>query len=155
MADSVRQKIIDAVRARMETIQIANGYQTEIGNRVFVWYAKPLEQRFKYALNIKDVSEETEEQLTSIHTHTLTIELNLMVKKDTLTADECRSAIADIITAVGSDRYWNFNSERLVFHTAIRGNTMQLEQNGETAAGASVSLELKYRTASFDPYTLR
>lgn len=37
MADSKRQKIVDAVVARMRTILIANSYSTNIGQNVFDW----------------------------------------------------------------------------------------------------------------------
>jgi hypothetical protein len=37
VADSKRQKIVDAVVARMETIQIVNSYSTDIGLNVHDW----------------------------------------------------------------------------------------------------------------------
>jgi len=57
---SVRQQIIDAVRARLATIRIANGYNSEIGANVLEWQTTPIPVESLPAVCMRDTETEIE-----------------------------------------------------------------------------------------------
>jgi hypothetical protein len=155
MADSIRQKIIDAVAARFASITTGNGYETNIGSKVYVWRnleASPLDANDLPAINIRDPKCETQQQTSGVHTHMLHIEAVVMASKSTTESKTVRKMIADVTKAVGVDRQWTVSSVKLAFDTDPVKDETTIEQHGDITGAAKISFIIKFRTRSFDPY---
>ncbi len=155
-----RQRIVETVVARMQTITVAHGYQTDAGQLVAEWPARYDEaeleaQAAKCALGVCDLPDEVSKE--SKHSRGATHRLRMQVrifKRQTTTPAELRAVIGDVVAAVGSDMLWT--EELTGIHLA---QDTEPAQEGfivpaeamEVYAGA-VEFVVVYATALFDPY---
>lgn len=159
MPTTIRQRLVNAVKARLELILVASGYNSDLGQRVHLWRATPLGEDEAPFLNLKDVKRTTETVLLgqSAHQHTLTLWVEVLARRDVdVPADEIvRRYLADVEKAVGVDRYWTeaATGTRLAFDTRPVEDQMTVEQAGQIIAGARHTFTILYRTRAFDPYT--
>lgn len=159
---TLRQRLIDAVRARLQLITVANGYQTDIGRAVFVWRAMPLGEAETPFLNVKDVKRVSKQVLlgrqSAAHEHTLTMWVEVLARPvpGSVQADDMiRAYLGDIEKAVGLDRYWTeaATSTPLATDTRPAEDQMSVEQAGQIIGGTRYVFTIDYRTAAFDPFT--
>jgi hypothetical protein len=100
MADSIEQKIVSAIVARMQTILTTNGYQTNIGQKVRDWETNwqeedlPAISVFTGRAASKDVP--TGRRKTQ---HLLPVTIGISLKRGT-TAANARTAISDVKRAI-------------------------------------------------------
>jgi hypothetical protein len=155
MADSIREKLCAAVKARMQGISVANGYETELGENVFLWKGADFAAEELPAMDIRDVRDDIDSAAVSTRRehHRITFEVAVAVANGTDSMKTARKAIADIYKAIGVDRYWTVSGARLAFDTDLKSDESGIEQRETTLAGAKVTFVVSYRTAKFDPYT--
>jgi hypothetical protein len=154
MTTSIRQQLIDAVVARMALIRSTSSYQTDIGANVRVWHPAAFGGAEFHGVNIMDVEETTEDQVTRHQDHKLMMVLDVHAKQGVDTAAYLRNAIADIWAAIGTDRYWTVNSVRLADRgTQPMSSKMLVDQAGKIIGVARIQFQIGYRTAAFNPFS--
>lgn len=147
MADSKHTDVVQAVAARMATILVANGYETNVGQNVFVWKTDDFDEDTVPGMDIRDVQSVDQPQSPSIHTHRLTFEVRLVAASASST-DTVRKMIGDVYKAIGTDMKWG----GLAVWTDWEQHKMQVNQLSRRVSGALVQFSVVYRTNAFDPF---
>jgi hypothetical protein len=154
MADTKRQKIVAAVIARMQTIRMVNGYQTEIGARVEDWARRFDEEELKAQpskaiLGVYDLPDEVGKDGKHAigETHRLRMQVRIFITGSTL-ATELRKMIGDVVAAIGKDILWGY----LAMDTEPSTEGFVVPNAAMEVAGAAVEFIVVYATATFDPY---
>jgi hypothetical protein len=154
MADTKRQKIVDAVIARMQTIRTANEYETDIGARVEDWArrfdeAELKEQPSKAILGVYDLPDQVDKEgKNSVGvTRRLRMQVRIFISSAT-PARELRKMIGDVVEAVGTDITWGY----LAMDTEPESEGFIVPNDSMEVAGAAVEFTVVYTTATFDPY---
>ena len=147
MAESKRQQIVTAIDARLKTIRVVNGYETNAGNNVYEWRSSAMIESELPGLIYRD-TQETEALSIGYQVHTLTIEIEGYVVGNAAPAN-LRKLIADVIKAIGVDSLWSALAE----DTRSVEETIQVEQEERRIAGTRIKIEVDYRTGIFNPYT--
>ncbi|MEK6531261.1 MAG: hypothetical protein AABZ23_02065 [Deltaproteobacteria bacterium] len=149
MADSIRQKILDAVDLRLKTITKANGYETDIGSHVFHWKASDFAHHDLPLVEYRDAAcSVMEGGPVGFHTFGLTVDIELLTMAGASTPAEVRKAVADIHKAAGQDMQWG----GLALNTEPLGDEMKIAQADKVIGGALIRIKILYRTRVFDPY---
>jgi hypothetical protein len=151
MPTSRRQQIVTAIATAMATINVAGGFQTDIGSKVTQWDLTPLTNLTSRGLDVSDPKDEIHPGVTLHQDHDLTIEIRLYAHEGSppATAAYLRNAIADIYRKIGVDRTWG----SLARTTEPVRDEIYLEQSNEVVGGAKVTLTVKYRTSTFNPFS--
>ena len=159
MADDVRQKIVDAVKSRLQTITTGNGYETNVGGNVKVWRdmsSSPFASGDLDALNIRDMRTEASREGQPMGTtqHEMTMHIEAATKDNTMARDKkLRKILADLIKAIGTDRQWTVSGAKLAWNTQIESTAIDVQHKGEILGGCQLVISILYRTLDFDPYT--
>jgi hypothetical protein len=133
MPETVRQKIIDAVIARMQLIKTAAGYQTDLGNNVVDWDTN-FDDTELPALSVCDLIETVEMTIESkFQKQTLPIQLRIFSKENR--AKELRKMIADIYKAI-----------------KIKQAGIIIREDEFKIGGGAVEIEITYNTKAFDAF---
>lgn len=102
----VEQNIMDALEDLLETITVANGYNSNIGSNVEVWRTIPYNESELPALNIRDIRTDTEtiisEGANSKADFLMDVQI-AVIGKGSDTAENIKKYVADVDTALGSD----------------------------------------------------
>lgn len=149
MPDSIRQQLVDAVAARLETIAPGVSFQLPDGEYlcssslkgVYPWRKAPFSKAEVPAVKIEDGDARTIPGPSTKHEHKLQLDLQIVMLGST-SASAARSLMADIIAAVGSDPRWG----RLAYWTDIDGHNLDIEQAGDVISGGEIHLTITYRT---------
>ncbi len=151
MADSKRQKIINAVDARLKTILVTGGFETDLGKNVFAWRSEPLQASELPGLIYRDVSQEVSDDEAAIgqHEYELTVEVEIIAQSGATTGSQLRKMIADVIKAIGVDITWGALAQR----SNPVSDSINFEQAEKVIAGALVTFTIIYRTNQWDAYT--
>lgn len=151
MADSRRQSAVEALKTFLTGITTGNGYETSLGNHVFVWKGGPWQASELPGVSIEDPEDNIEAGSMGLNQedHKLLVEVKVAVGQ----ADEIdklvRKCIADIYKKIGTDRKLGTDFIRV---TWPRGDKMGLVQDGDARGGAVIKLEVNYRTGLLNPY---
>jgi hypothetical protein len=143
----IQLDILNAILVKLRTVQIANGYQTDIGNRVFYQHDLPFEYGEAGAINLMDEPEPTVTELKNNRFHSalpIRVEAIAFVNDSTKLATGCNLK-ADIMKALTEDRNWgglaldtiDFTTEK-VFETA-----------GSQAVRIAVNCIVQYASSDF------
>jgi hypothetical protein len=161
MADSIEQKIITAIVARMQTILTANGFQTNIGAKVRDWETN-WQQEDLPAISVftgRTQPQESDPSKRSImRIMSVTIAVNL---ERATTAANARIAIADIYQAI---RAGNTEANRYLFEkwpvsttppglamwSREAGHQIQVPADSLEIIGAQVDLDIMYISSKFN-----
>ncbi|MBI5810444.1 MAG: hypothetical protein HZB21_04560, partial [Deltaproteobacteria bacterium] len=93
--ESIRQKIINAIDAKLRTITIVNGFETDMGNHVFHWKASDFAQSDLPLVEYRDVASDiVEGGPVNFHTFALTVEVEVVTAGGSSTPTEIRRAMA-------------------------------------------------------------
>lgn len=155
MDDSVRETLMQLVKARMQTITTTNNYETNIGSHAFLWKASDWSDDELDGVNIRDHQDDANDEtpLPREH-HILTVDLEAAIANGTDTIKTVRKAIADIYTAIGTDIRWTSSGTRYAFDTRrVKDQIMLAQQKEKTYGVGVVTIAIHYRTSRFDPYT--
>lgn len=144
---SMRQQIIDAMDARFKAIKIANGYNTDLGNKVYRWKTTAIEAGETMALIYRDLTADVFESAHNKHDHRLSCEAEIIALAGTITDNEVRKMLADVIKAIGANPFWS----GLAITTKITGHSIDaIEQMDKIVGGGKVTFEVHYRTNLFE-----
>ncbi len=151
MADSIRQLIINAIDSRLKLITIANGYETNIGGKVFEWRAVPVEEIDLPCIIYRDLSSVNSVLTIGIggyHESNLNIEVEVICAAGSVTPSTIRKMLADVIKAIGVDATWS----GLASSTDPVSDAITIEQNEKIIGGANITFTITYRTKRWDAY---
>ena len=144
---STRQQIVSAVIARMKTILVSNGYNTNLGNNVFDWKTSDWETQEMPGLTVEDGSNNTEawtlgNPRTGMAKQTLNLEVLIKVESGTTPASTLRGMIADVVNAMGQD----ITLGLLNVWTEQDKDESLLLQDKNVISGARVGFKIHYLT---------
>lgn len=149
MADTIRQRIIDAIDERFKLIRIVNGYNTDLGNSVYQWKAVSYEVADLPLIEYRDLTNESVIGPNPTHDHKLNIEAEIVASAGNTTAAQIRKMIADVKEAIGTDLRWG----GLAITTEPVNDLMVIEQNEKIIGGVKINFAIIYRTVAWDEYT--
>lgn len=148
-----RQKLVDAMRARFESITTENAYETGIGNSVHEWRSEKLPEEDEAlfpALLFRDVLGETPlpEKNTGRWKHLLHVTVDIVIGESAEQATEARKALADVIKAIGVDPLWKDGSGQELAERTIPGDErIMADKEGNWIGGARLEFVIEYFTA--------
>lgn len=164
-----RQRIIDAVIARLRTITVANDFQSDAGVQVDDWSTRYDEEELaalaaKAALSVYDLPDEVskESRHSKGSTHSLRVQVRVHQSKQ-LSAAALRVILGDVVDAIGRDvtqpsldpLLWpevGNDGKYLAMDTAPAQEGLIFPEGALEVAGAAVEFTIEYATAVFDPY---
>jgi hypothetical protein len=146
--DTKRQRIVDKVVERMREIRVANGYQTDVGERVEDWQTQWNEDELD-ALSVCDLPEESTKGNKDAKrtTHRLPVHVRIFISKHTRPA-ELRKMIGDVVQAVKKDLRW----DGLALDTEPKQDGFVIPDDAFVVAGGAVEFVIEYMTDTFDPF---
>jgi hypothetical protein len=142
-----RQKIMDAVIARLAAITGPATYYTNFGGRVFDWRKTPIGNDELPALNVMDPDDvallnEMKGGGTDLP-HDLTVIVSVPVFG---TSADMRKAIADVYKAISTDETWG----GLAYLTDPLGDTINVAQEDRRVLSVDITLQIKYKTTKWE-----
>jgi hypothetical protein len=148
MPDTKRQQLVSAIIARMVTIRISNGYETDLGLLVEDWPRRYQADELP-ALSVCDLtSEDEQDDPEAAHTiHRMPVQLRIHVKDGTPAA-LLRKMMADVEKAISVDRLWGY----LALSTKPKRSGLIVPNDNNEVAGAAVEVEVAYITQTFNAY---
>lgn len=149
---TVRQRIVTQIESDLQTITTGNGYRTSIGSLVSVWRAVPFEPG-DAGLDFRDMGGPMQQHPSNLHEQELECEIDVVASGNT-SATDIRKMIADVYQLVGTNRRWNDGSVDLARDTKVVDDRMSVVQGDNKVGGATIKLNIIYRTDEFDPDTL-
>jgi hypothetical protein len=153
MADSRRQKIVDAVVTRMKLINGAGNYVTNLANRV-----KDSETNWAQdqdtlpAVSVFDGDAEAIPTSTgrSFNTiHVMPVLIRGYAEQGT-TAAAARTLIKDIKTAIRTDDKWTVSGVQLVMQTEEKREGIVRNQDSFEVEGCEVEIMVQFMTDKFN-----
>jgi hypothetical protein len=156
MAESKRQRIIDAVAVRMRSILRANGYETDLGLNVEEW-TQHLQQDDipdDGIISICDmVAEAAETQGRSDPRETIwimPIQIRIWYPKDQLNAANVRTGLQDVNRAIRQDDRWKVDGVGLVMISRPLREGPIVPEDSFEIAGAFLDFEVQFITQKFN-----
>lgn len=153
MADSIRQRLVEKVKARLQTILTAGGFRTNAGSYVTVWKPDSVvhDQANLPAINVRDVDDEVlDANATGRLQRSLQFECDVVVAEGSDPADEtARHVIADIQEAILVDETW----DGLARLSRYLGDSIAMDQKERKIGMAQVRFEIRYHQERFNPDT--
>lgn len=140
---SVRQQIINAVRARLGTIRTAAGYATDIGANVLEWQTTPIPVEDLPAVCFKDT--DTEIEAWTMRERDNRIALVIEAVGQGITAATARSYLEDVYRAIGTDETWG----GLALVTEPAGDSIELKTEDEDVGRATVRITIEYQVGKW------
>lgn len=160
MADSKRQRIVDAIKTRMATILTANGYDTDLGLNVREWESWVQQEDIPDdgVISICDLpavaassdQARAERVVTGVTVWLMPVQFRIFLKRDAAVHANLRTAIKDVNRAIRQDRRWTVANIGLAAATRPQREGPLLNEETFEIAGAVVEVEVKYLTKEFD-----
>ena len=148
MADTIRQRIVNAIDTRFKAILVTGGYETNIGSHVFWWKDSPMQISDLPGMNCKDNSPD-KELGCGVEDHVLPIAIEAATSGST-TPTDLRKIIADIEKAIGVDETWG----GLAQATDLKEEGISIQQNENKVGLVNLTMVIEYTLVRFDAYTL-
>jgi hypothetical protein len=156
MAESKRQRIIDAVAARMRSILRANGYETDLGLNVEEW-TQHLQQEDipdDGIISICDmVAEAAPNEGRSNPRETvwqMPIQIRIWYPKGQLNAANVRTGLQDVNRAIRQDDRWKVDGVGLVMISRPLREGPIVPEDSFEIAGAFLDFEVQFITQKFN-----
>lgn len=151
MADSKRQKIVDAIVTRLKLINGVGSYTTNLGSRVedsrTNWNQDDLPGISVFDTDANATPTSTGRTLNTIH------DMRVLIRgfvEQGATAAAARTLIKDIMTAIRVDDKWTVSGTTLVMQTRqVRDSIVRNESSFEVE-GCEVEIEVQFQTAKFN-----
>lgn len=139
---SKRQQIVDAVKARMLLVLVANGYQTDVGADQTEWHltAKPPDELPSHEVRDEIEEANVEKPTSGLYERRLEITIIASLVEEAAGATKARLALADIIKAVGTDPTWN----GLAKFTLPLQEQIMVAEEGQRISGVTVTFVVVY-----------
>lgn len=152
MADSKRQKIVDAIVARMETITTANGYTTNIGANVHDWRVNFQDDELP-AVSVCDliadaaqVSGRADPRET---VHLMSVQIRIYAAKGDDPAN-IRNMLKDVMRAIRQDDRWTVSNVGLAMLTRPVRDGFIIPEDSFEVVGGTVEIEVQFITQKFN-----
>jgi hypothetical protein len=148
MSTTIRDQLVQALKARLETITVANSYETEVNN-VYDYKTDTIDPDLMPAANIKDVSEESVRRGLIFH-NKLSIEISIHIAGNVRT--DIRNFKGDVTKAIGTD----------VSFGGLSQNTFPPDNESFTNEGMvsdevmamTLAFQIDYLTKNFDNFNI-
>lgn len=156
MADSKRQKIVDAIVARMATILTANGYDTDLGTLVEDWRIHWQDEDLGStgAISVCDLPAEaapTEGRANPQNTIWLMpVQIRFQFRRTDTIAELVRKGIRDINAAIRTDDRWTVSNVGLAMITRPSKEGPLIPEDSFEIVGGVVEFEVQYITQKFN-----
>ncbi len=138
-----QQRLIDALKEQLSTIQKVNGYHTDIGKDVREWEIGADEKDIPFV----DVRDDEEIIISASGAFEYSMPLNIVVMSKGKTArEEARKMAYDVLKCIGENPDMYADNE--CFADRITPNKLQLivEQGSALVAGVIVSVTVQFST---------
>jgi hypothetical protein len=146
---TIRDQIMIAMKTRLETILISNGYETDLGGSITEWRTDDIQESEVITGNITDASEDTAPRGFNDE-NTLPVEIEIKTTGVTMITT-MRSALGDVVKAIGTDP----TISSLVQNMSRGSNTsVGVDQKSRKYCSSVISYEMKYLTKRFNPFEL-
>lgn len=152
MADSKQQRIIAAIVARMQTILTANGYATNIGERVEDSRTNWDEVDDLPAISVFDGTTAAAEapDTRSKTIHIMPVMIKVFLKSGATPAATARTMLQDVYAAINTDDRWTVSNVGLAMITREKSHGVERAEGTYEITGAVVEIEVMYITRKFD-----
>lgn len=150
--DSIRQRIVDAIVARMQTILTANGYATNIGTTVEDWRTNWQQEELP-AISVCDTTAEVQPAEGSNPRRTIfamPVQIRVYAEKDETGAANIREMLKDVNRAIRQDDRWMVDGVGLVMITRPLREGFIIPDESFEVIGGVVEFEVQYITAKFN-----
>lgn len=138
---SIRQQIMTAMDTRLKTILVANGYETNLGQKVYAWKATPLDDVDLPALEYRDIANDRlEGGPIGKFRWALTIEIGIVAASASTTIADVRKMLNDVYKAMGTDETWS----TLAQWTEQPSDKVEIEQQDKIIGGAKILFNIVY-----------
>lgn len=136
-----RQEIVEAIKARLQTIQVVNGYDTDLGLNVFEWKVTAFADTELPGVAFRDTEQTVAELTGGFRNISMTVEFILGVAAGASTPRIVRQGIGDVVRCIDSDSTWG----GLAWDTAIQSDEMFMDHDGKLTGMAKVTAVVKYQ----------
>lgn len=156
MAISKRQRLVDAIVARFETVLTTGGYRTDAGQLVETFRSNPFTTDEMPAISVREGLEQygktgPDNQGQSVagggFFRRLPFTVDLVIAEGEADPVLARAALADAEEAIGKDSRWG----GLAIRTVPRGAAIVTDERGNWIGGARLEFEVHYTTDEWSP----
>jgi len=146
---SLREHFVIDCLERMKTVQIANGFETDIVT-VDEWRMVPFTKAELPALVLRDgdCRHETGNKSTKMQTNHLKMQIEAVVPPGQFAAAMARKLISDIGGILAIDREWSGRAT----DTTMDKSAIAISQDEQRVAGAVVEFTIHFGSVVFDAY---
>lgn len=142
---SIRQSIITALDTRLRTITIANGYQTNAGQRVFDWLDRDLADTELDAIVYRDPANEISQETFSQVDNRVRVEIEVKTKSASTTGAQVRKLIEDVYKAIGTDETFG----GLAHEAQPVSENIDIQQADKIMGSATLVIDIYYMTTKW------
>jgi hypothetical protein len=135
---SKRQTIIDAIVTRLSALQVSDGIV-----RVDEWIVHKLSEKEMPAIVVRDVSSKADSSTSGSLTHSLSIEIDILVTESTTTMSRLRQIMSSVLTAIGAE------GDDLLEYRAYEGDDILAEHQDHFYGGARMKFSVNYSTVAW------
>ena len=138
-----KQQIINAWKTRLALITVANGYYSNIGQKVYEWKATSFDAPRTDGIEVREGDEQHERDAedASIENHTLPVIVHVVLKNP-VGMDKAREMEADVRKAVRQDVTFS-NLLTDLEHTST---ALEKDQDKDTIVGLTLTFNILYNT---------
>lgn len=163
MAASMWQQLFDAVKVRFQSITTANGYQTNIGAKVFSWRdtsRSPFTQEESPCCTIRDLRRTRENDADTITRHYFQLSFEVVACASAVFSSPpdnlARAILSDIDRALGLEadggRKFEVNGVKLALDVLLDEDALEAVHSGDRFVVVRKTFTIRFRTALFNPY---
>ncbi len=157
MPTPARQRIVEAIFAKLKTITKANGFRTNIGENVFRWKLTPwgeMDAQGRQYLDGCNLRDKTCSMVASVSgSMNWVLEIEIEIYGDGEGSDTfLRSAEADVISLIGQDTKWGVSDLNARTWTKDFRTEMGLKQEERIISGMLISFSVEFTTPYWSPY---
>lgn len=156
MADSKRQKLVDAVIERMRTIKTANGYETNLGENVWEWRINFDETELEPygALSVCDLPADAVNRVENVSDARETIwlmpfQIRFFFKQG-FTPKDVRKGLQDVQKAIRQDDRWKVGNIGLAMTSRPQKEGFLIPENSFEIVGGVIEFEAQVFTHKFN-----
>ena len=145
-----KDTIINDIKTTMETILVANGYHTDVGQKVWEGRDTVFKENEVPALNIKEIEDTTQDVemqgAYNVFEQIMQIEIE-MVTNGASTTSEIREIEADVDKAIGTNQTWSGNAIKTDSVTTV---VNYADQNENKVIGKTRIINVHYRKTAWE-----
>lgn len=145
---TVRQRLVDAIRASIGVISLKNGYSTDAGLSIHEWRdpeTEPIQDGEMPCIMIRDESGEVSDLDFNTSEHSMTLNVSVVDQGDDAPR-LARQLEGDAVKALGIDDTFG----GLCHYFQLSNSTTSVRQSGKRSAGIMLTFEVKFRTKATD-----